>query len=372
MHYKLTSSWHTVSMIINQSTCDTVNISFYINGIIKEARVPNLGYTWTIGKTSSGNSFRGVIYWLQTRAECAQSTDVMTVSNNCVDNQYLDGSSCQNCGKNCSTWPWCARGTDCLTCEVAGCITCEGYPPLKCINCKRGVIPDCDCPEHSTLDTDTNTCVADDGFYFDSDTTCAKCDSQCKKCETSSTNCAICKDFINMSSSTLPGICKCNPGFYWNTIISTTNCQVCDPKCFTCKNSSANCLACKDSNHMDLEFGCSCSPNMFFDGISSCIACDINCATCFGSSTNCLSCKSQYYLRNNGDSNICVSCENPSQGYPEFLCGSQTEGSCSSSKIGFNLEFDNGVITVNFAYNLTKVIQKKKNFTPLPLAVTKI
>ncbi|CAG9335199.1 unnamed protein product [Blepharisma stoltei] len=146
-----TSSWHTASMIINQLDCDTVNISFYINGSNvgstdfsnTEVRVPKLTYTWNIGNTGSGNSFRGFIYWLQARADCVQSTAALTATINCVDNEYWDGSSCQNCSPSCQTWPWCIRGTDCITCNVLDCITCKGYPPLTCINCNTGVVPNC-------------------------------------------------------------------------------------------------------------------------------------------------------------------------------------------------------------------------------------
>ncbi|CAG9330128.1 unnamed protein product [Blepharisma stoltei] len=306
----------------------------------------------------------------------------------CDDTYYWDISksftSCQPCGSSCA---YCESFDNCLSCKDPAKMIISSWPgACKCIDeyYWNPAISDTDCqacdPKCKTCENSSGNCLSckdlanmnesilpgpcqcNSGFYWNpsvSTTNCQACDSKCKYCATSSENCIICPDLINMGFSAFSGACKCNPGFYWDSEVSTTSCQVCNPKCYSCENSSTNCLVCKDTEYMDIEFDCECLPNMFFDGIS-CMLCDVNCATCSGSSTNCLTCKNQYYLLSNGNSNICVSCEDDSQGPPsDVLCGSQTEKLCSNSKIGFNIEFDNGTIIINFASNLKKTLQKK-------------
>ncbi|CAG9335193.1 unnamed protein product [Blepharisma stoltei] len=159
-----TSSWHKVSIVLEQISCTETTISFYINEIgagsstisSSEARfVGGVAYTWTLGNISPTNSFRGFIYWLQARADTMTSSfSAMASQINCVDNQYWDGSACQNCDSSCPTWPWCIRGGSCSICYTLDCISCYGYSVSMCTSCTTGIVPGC-CDYLATTCTQT-------------------------------------------------------------------------------------------------------------------------------------------------------------------------------------------------------------------------
>ncbi|CAG9335184.1 unnamed protein product [Blepharisma stoltei] len=145
------SSWHYVSIYINQISCDTGSINFEINKqeagttILSgyEINFPSGAYTWTLGNTGGRNSFRGFIYWLQARADNDASYPAITPIVDCVDKQYWDGALCQDCDINCPTWPWCIRGSDCKYCHIEDCSVCTGYSANSCTSCYTGIPPLC-------------------------------------------------------------------------------------------------------------------------------------------------------------------------------------------------------------------------------------
>ncbi|CAG9335197.1 unnamed protein product [Blepharisma stoltei] len=146
------SSWHQASIILNQSSCSEATINFYINGSnvgtttssSTEAKFSGTAtYTWTFGNLSGGNSFRGFIYWLQARSDTNRNYGTMSSTIDCVDNQYWDGSACQNCGSGCPTWPWCVRGSSCDICYSPDCSSCYGYSLSMCTACTTGIVPGC-------------------------------------------------------------------------------------------------------------------------------------------------------------------------------------------------------------------------------------
>ncbi|CAG9335195.1 unnamed protein product [Blepharisma stoltei] len=168
-----TSSWHKASIVLNQVSCTDTTISFYINGSgaglstisSSEARfVGGAAYTWTLGNISPANSFRGFIYWLQARADTTTSSfSVMASTIDCVDNQYWDGSACQDCS-GCPIWPWCIRGSSCSYCYALSCSSCYGYSATMCTSCNPGNflynsnICLSNCPTGYTENSSTKTC----------------------------------------------------------------------------------------------------------------------------------------------------------------------------------------------------------------------
>ncbi|CAG9335149.1 unnamed protein product [Blepharisma stoltei] len=157
-----TSSWHYASVVVNQSDCDTINVSFYINGSAvgttavngAEGRFTVMTYSWKIGNVTGGNSFRGFMYWLQARSDTTMTYGTTTPTVNCVYNQYWSGSACVDCDSSCPTWPWCRRGTDCGTCNTSDCSACSGYSLSLCSACFTGIAPGC-CDTYGTTCTQT-------------------------------------------------------------------------------------------------------------------------------------------------------------------------------------------------------------------------
>ncbi|CAG9335196.1 unnamed protein product [Blepharisma stoltei] len=165
--YSINSSWHPASMIIYQATCNQANIFYYVDYasvgntalMNRETRFPDGNYAWTIGNLSGGNSFRGFIYWLQARADYIQSSATITVTVNCIDNQFWNGSTCQNCNSNCQTWPWCIRSSDCSICYLQDCAYCIGYAQSMCTGCATGMPTSC-CDVYGSACTQTWTNTA--------------------------------------------------------------------------------------------------------------------------------------------------------------------------------------------------------------------
>ncbi|CAG9335153.1 unnamed protein product [Blepharisma stoltei] len=161
------SSWHSASMLLEQTSCNSASIIFYIDGSSvgttplssAEVSFPTGTYTWTIGNTSGGNSFRGFIYWLQARADTNTNYVDMPNKINCIDNQFWDGAACQNCDTSCPTWPWCIRSTDCRICYTSDCSACYGYSLSMCTACFTGIVPGC-CDILGTTCTQTWTNTA--------------------------------------------------------------------------------------------------------------------------------------------------------------------------------------------------------------------
>ncbi|CAG9335175.1 unnamed protein product [Blepharisma stoltei] len=156
------SSWQKLSVALNQASCAQAYIIFYLNGspigtaalANYEIIFPSGTYTWTFGNISGGNSFRGFIYWLQVRVDYTVTHGTVTPTVNCIDNQYLSGSSCVNCDGSCPTWPWCISGTICNVCLLSDCNSCSGYYPLSCSSCNTGLPPYC-CDHLGTTCTQT-------------------------------------------------------------------------------------------------------------------------------------------------------------------------------------------------------------------------
>ncbi|CAG9335154.1 unnamed protein product [Blepharisma stoltei] len=200
---KYSLSWHSLSVSLSQLSCDLGSITFYIDGneagttslSSSEISFPIETYTWTFGSTRGDNSFRGFIYWIQARADSNINYGIMTIAIDCADNQYWDGSACQNCEAGCPTWPWCIRGgcsfcisSDCSSCYgyslsmctdhisnsqiskisrivcSTGCQTCTGGGYHECKSCQTGYYflqIQCltECPTGYTPDSSTNKCV---------------------------------------------------------------------------------------------------------------------------------------------------------------------------------------------------------------------
>ncbi|CAG9335174.1 unnamed protein product [Blepharisma stoltei] len=137
---KYSLSWHSLSVSLSQLCCDLGSITFYIDGneagkvmlSNSEISFPTETYIWTFGNTGRNNSFKGFIYWIQARADSNINYGIMTITIDCTNNQYWDGSACQNCEADCPTWPWCIRGGDCSFCSSTDCSSCYGYSLSMC------------------------------------------------------------------------------------------------------------------------------------------------------------------------------------------------------------------------------------------------
>ncbi|CAG9335115.1 unnamed protein product [Blepharisma stoltei] len=178
--------------------------------------------------------------------------------------------------------------TTCAECDLQ-CVTCDTTSGSICTSCLDTThmlgVPNCDCPQHSTLDNNTDNCIPDDGYYFSSDTTCAECDSQCETCDTMSASaCTSCVDTTHMSAipncdcpgnSTLDiNTDECIPddGYYFD---SNTTCAECDIQCATCDTASASiCTLCIDTTHMLGIPDCDCPTHSSLDNDTEVCAAD--------------------------------------------------------------------------------------------------
>ncbi|CAG9326220.1 unnamed protein product [Blepharisma stoltei] len=158
-----TSYWQQLSVVLQQTTCSDVVGTFYLNGgtgssaslTSTEVRFKSaLSYSWILGSANGLDSFTGFIYWLQVRFDTTQYSPTMSIYIECLSSQYWNGSSCQNCGSSCSSWPWCVRGTDCSICYTSDCGSCSGYSLSMCTVCTTGILPGC-CDIFGTTCTQT-------------------------------------------------------------------------------------------------------------------------------------------------------------------------------------------------------------------------
>ncbi|CAG9335125.1 unnamed protein product [Blepharisma stoltei] len=308
---------------------------------------------------------------------CADTTHMSAAPDcECPDHSTLTGSVCVP-----DNGYYFSDATTCAECDPK-CETCDITDGTFCTICIDKThmlgITDCECPEHSGLFN--GICIPDDGYFFDSNTSCAECEPQCATCSTTSgstctlscsspcsecqkgsTNCRACLDGFYLSGDyclqcTIPNcevcqsadICKfCSTSYYWNG----TNCAPCGQNCLFCNNMQ--CISCQNPfimSHTNPE-NCEC-PQGFYNNNQICTACPESCTECT-SSINCTSCKNQFYLHDYGYSVNCTSCDQST-----YLCGNHLERTCNKTSVGFELDFHEGKIMINFAANLGRILQK--------------
>ncbi|CAG9335172.1 unnamed protein product [Blepharisma stoltei] len=157
------SSWHYVSIYFSQDNCNTASFSIDADGgtdystswADSEMSFPSGTYNWNLGSTSTYNSFKGFIYWLQTRVDNEVNSPTSAPTVDCADKQYWDGTNCNDCNNSCPNWPWCIR-SDCSICYSPDCSSCTGYSFATCSACTTGVLPLC-CDHLATECTQTWT-----------------------------------------------------------------------------------------------------------------------------------------------------------------------------------------------------------------------
>ncbi|KAL4499327.1 hypothetical protein ABPG72_006913 [Tetrahymena utriculariae] len=257
----------------------------------------------------------------------------------CLNNQYFDGSQCQNCNISCLS---CDGPTNqnctgcqsdnvliskqcvscdysCLTCALSSnnCNSCQANRTLQngICNCNQGYFEDISnkqcsqchysclaCNSNSCLQCQTNRnlqggkCICNDGYFEDlTNFKCSPCDQTCVTCSNSSnTGCISCSNnrFLQGSS------CLCNQGFYEDS--SSLICIQCHYSCKTCTGgSSNNCVLCQGNRTLGNGI-CSCNQGFYDDSVQqTCIACHYSCKTCTGgSSNNCVLCQGNRTLGN--------------------------------------------------------------------------
>ncbi|CAG9335140.1 unnamed protein product [Blepharisma stoltei] len=145
-------NWQNMTFRINQTSCSSLTVVIYMNSSAVvtttfssvEASFPNSNsYTWTVGKGGGNDSFRGFLAVLEVRCDSQTSYSSSPITIECYDNQFWNGSSCQNCPAICSTWPWCITSTTCSVCSVVDCSSCQAYSSFTCLGCSTGVLPNC-------------------------------------------------------------------------------------------------------------------------------------------------------------------------------------------------------------------------------------
>ncbi|CAG9330124.1 unnamed protein product [Blepharisma stoltei] len=210
--------------------------------------------------------------------------------------------------------------SQCTSCPDINCKICEdrgsGNTCLGCSKELRLISP---------LNIKKTSCCGDGKYVSSTQVECANCaDPNCNFCEDRGSGDYCLKCYNLFSITTIAKIKKtscCSSKLYWNNY--SHSCEDCDSKCSECTDSKTNCLTCVDQINMSSPPACECPSNMYFDGSSSCNPCE----------------------QNSADNS--------------YFCGNQTEKTCKSSKVGFNLGFNDNKIIVNFASKLKRDLQKK-------------
>ena len=171
----------------------------------------------------------------------------------------------------------------CLSCHYS-CYSCRNLTQWNCTACSS--------VNKRTLDTTTNECACDSGFYESGGAQCQSCDNSCLTCVTNSTTCTSCH---NVSGRFLAGSsCVCSSAGYIDIYFNGT-CSSCHYSCTTCHGIlSTNCDTC--ASNRTLQSGECLCPTGYYDGSSvACQLCVATCVNCTSSlSTSCTACNSLY------------------------------------------------------------------------------
>ncbi|KAL4436307.1 hypothetical protein ABPG74_015898 [Tetrahymena malaccensis] len=174
--------------------------------------------------------------------------------------------------------------TSCTECSVSSntCNTCSGtnrQPPL------------CNCAN---------------GYFTQTDGTCAQCSQICRTCTLTATNCTQCQ----ASNTQSPPGCACLDGY---TYVGTdyTQCLPCSNMCQTCSGTQSTCTKCNPGR---INFpSCTCPDSQYDDGVSkACQNCPPQCTKCT-SNSSCQACASGYVLIGNQCQQCsykCSTCQN--------------------------------------------------------------
>jgi len=284
-------------------------------------------------------------------------------TNDCLTNQFTNGSECYNCSNECgsciSSANTCTSCTNtnyflndntCIencpertypnsstkTCDLchSECFSCNGDLPSDCLLCTNY--------KYFYNESCTSTCPQN---TYENSTHCLNCNASCDSCHgPNSTDCSSC----NSSFFLYNGECliSCPEEHFYGSL---NFCFKCDPMCLTCNGSEINnCNSCVfgskrivDNNNM-----CLCQDGTY-ENITNleCINCDESCLTCSDSGkSNCISCKEQRYFSQNSclcfDGNFsddasgeCNTCDSTC-----LTCSDQRDFclSCTSDRTYFN------------------------------------
>ena len=105
-------------------------------------------------------------------------------------------------------------------------MTCEDSA-TKCLSCNSTAL--------RTLDSSSNKCPCNNGYYDDAVEHCAKCQYSCFTCG-NDRSCLSCDPAKQRSTNSLTGLCGCNVG-YWDDN-TTEPCHDCHDTCISCINAT--------------------------------------------------------------------------------------------------------------------------------------
>jgi len=203
------------------------------------------------------------------------------------------------------------------------CYTCVDYG--KCLTCSSAV-------DFRVLDTSSNRCACQSGYYEVYAQICAQCPYSCATC-TAPDICQTCKSGYNLSGTMCLSVC--------NVRQFSASCLSCLYDCYTCYDSYS-CLTCNSLTDFRVYNFTSkrCVPiDGYFDNSTTVsVLCPTNCSLC-QSLTVCLQCSNGYLGPNqlcgdcplryyaNSQTKTCVKCP-----YDCYTCdGNNSCLSCSSS-----------------------------------------
>ncbi|CDW83721.1 UNKNOWN [Stylonychia lemnae] len=173
----------------------------------------------------------------------------------------------------------CKRCDDkCLTCNQAG----------KCLTCNNtGLYPNF----HSGNNMCYGTCP--DGYYANSQSTCAACDQNCKTCESTPMNCTSCNS--NGFYQYLSGN-KCLSNCQAGQVSINFACKNCSSQCATCSSTQTQCSSCSSGYLIGTNCIAEC-PLPYIQKGYKCVGCDPNCLQCSKTTANaCDKCANGYIL----------------------------------------------------------------------------
>ncbi|CAD8182852.1 unnamed protein product [Paramecium pentaurelia] len=237
----------------------------------------------------------------------------------CLDNFYLNGSSCmpQISNNKCLTYDNNSGCTSCITGYIIVGNTCQlcTSTNAQCIKCQ--VIANTGSSQSASLQ-----CAAcQTGYYLTTSYGCTACPNV-KGCE-------VCNS---------AGCQTCSSGFYPTAVTTDTNNSTgtsTSNNTVTCNNCVSNCQICQQANSCT-----KCADGYFLvtttsSGTnsvttSSCFACQPECQTCVAPGTTCTSCIAGYVFQNGG----CVT-------LAQANCYSVGTNGCAICKYGYYL--NNGV-----------------------------
>ncbi|CAD8092786.1 unnamed protein product [Paramecium primaurelia] len=247
--------------------------NFYLNGSSCMPQISNnkcLTYDNNSGCTSC---ITGYIIVGNTCQLCT-STNAQCIKCQVIANTGSSQSASLQCAA-CQTGYYLTTSYGCTACpNVKGCEVCNS---AGCQTCSSGYYP-------TTVTTDTNNST---GTSTSNNTvTCNNCVSNCQICQQAN-SCTKCADGYFLVTTTSSG----------TTSVTTSSCFACQPECQTCVAPGTTCTSCI-AGYVFQNGGCVTLAQ----------------ANCYSVGTNgCAICKYGYYL-NNG---VCYQCLNPQA---DFLC----------------------------------------------------